>query len=575
MKLFVIISMAVGLFLARPVFAADGLSFPSMHADIVIQADASIVVTETIVADFSTPHHGIYRVIPFAYTTTSGDYALIPIVISQVKQDGHEATFSQSNDQAYITVKIGDADTLITGQHTYTIRYAADAAANFFSDHDELYWNVTGDQWDPVPQEVTATVTTPTGGYDAANITTTCYTGTYSAVEKNCEQSHTDTNATFSAHDFLTVVVGWPKGFMTMPQNFDELRQTQLSNSASHQLWHQPKPWEIATNALVVAVVFGLMLRTWLRHGRDPGQRKTIIAQYDPPDNLRPAELYAVMYESSTKTTLVAATIVDLAVRGYLRIREIREPGILKEHKDYEVVRLQQSTKDLLPFEERIISGLFDPIYASSETVRLSDLKQRRYLTNPFVAAISTIMSREVQAGYFHGNPLYKKIAYTVLAIFVLFVSMMLVWLGIFAYGGVLAGIIILCFVPAMPQRTHKGAEAAWIGHGFKLFIGTAEKYRVHWQERENIFEVVLPYAMVFGLADKWGKTFDGLAKQPDWYSGSDSTAFNVLAFSVAMNSMSSAVSTATVSTAASGGSGFGGGGFSGGGGGGGGGGGW
>lgn len=142
--------------------------------------------------------------------------------------------------------------------------------------------------------------------------------------------------------------------------------------------------------------------------------------------------------------------------------------------------------------------------------------------------------------------------------------------------GGILAGLIVMAFIPAMPQRSMLGAEAAWIGHGFRLFIEKAEQYRIKWQERENIFETFLPYAMVFGIADKWSKAFrDVTMTNPTWYEGQLGSSFNTMVFWGAMSNFGSTINTSVVSAAASGSSGFGGGGFSGGGGGGGGGGGW
>ena len=138
------------------------------------------------------------------------------------------------------------------------------------------------------------------------------------------------------------------------------------------------------------------------------------------------------------------------------------------------------------------------------------------------------------------------------------------------------SGILFLIFSPFMPKRTKKGTEAYWHSLGFKEYINTAEKYRVQFQEKENIFEKYLSYAIIFGLAEKWAKAFEGIyTTPPSWYEGDFGPRFAAYTFVSSLNRSLSHVNSAFVSRPGGGGSGFGGGGFSGGGGGGGGGGSW
>jgi len=133
-----------------------------------------------------------------------------------------------------------------------------------------------------------------------------------------------------------------------------------------------------------------------------------------------------------------------------------------------------------------------------------------------------------------------------------------------------------LIFSPFMPKRTKKGTEAYWHILGFKEYINTAEKYRAQFYEKENIFEKYLPYAIIFGLADKWAKAFEGIYNRPpSWYEGDFGPRFTTLVFVNSVSRSLSSANSAFVSRPGGGGSGFGGGGFSGGGGGGGGGGSW
>lgn len=579
---FLIVIFTIGL--ARPSLAAD-LSFTKFASDIVVKNDASIVVTETIMAEFGTPHHGIFRKVPYSYTTLDGGQASIPITIISVTQDGQPATYQISNDNFDVIAKIGDPNVTIAGTHTYVLLYQAEAAVNFFDDHDELYWNATGDQWDAPLSNITSTVqfdntvvdtnSAPPGIGDTA-----CFTGVIGSTLTNCEHSAVGSVAHFSSQEFLTIVAAWPKGFVTKPSNYDELRQAGTSEPTV--VMEQFSGWRLAVNIfLPLATVIG-MWWFWRTHGRDPGQHRTIIAQYDPPDGLRPAEVCTIMHEHAPAKAL-SATLVDLAVRGYIKI--IEEPGTKFLHMvnrtDYALRSLKELDSGLRPYERDLLSILFeDHLFPSPDNeIRVADLKKRKYTTDPFAPIFRSVASSVVAGGYFHSNPATIRGLTLVVGLLIAGAGGGALIYGFplpGAIGLVFSGLIIALFSKAMPQRTAKGVEAAWVGHGFKLFLAKAEKYRIKWQERQGIFEQFLPYAMIFGVAEKWSKALAPIVTAPpSWYQGQPGSTFNTLVFWSAMSNFSGSISVSTVSAAASGSSGFGGGGFSGGGGGGGGGGGW
>lgn len=117
---------------------------------------------------------------------------------------------------------------------------------------------------------------------------------------------------------------------------------------------------------------------------------------------------------------------------------------------------------------------------------------------------------------------------------------------------------------------------------GFKEFIKTAEKSRLEALQNDDpeYFYKILPYAMVFGLSNKWANLFKEIdVKQPNWYRTATPIYGNAFLSHMSSNLFSSAKSAVNIvshdSSSGGGFSGGGGGGFSGGGGGGGGGGSW
>lgn len=125
-----------------------------------------------------------------------------------------------------------------------------------------------------------------------------------------------------------------------------------------------------------------------------------------------------------------------------------------------------------------------------------------------------------------------------------------------------------MLFSLAMPKYTEKGLEALYHILGFKKYIEEAEKRRLEFQEKENIFFEVLPYAMALGVVKKWTDTFKDLSlENPDWYESSQ--AFQIASFSTSLNKInSSLVSSSTSPSSGSSGGGSSGGGSGGGGGG-------
>ncbi len=553
-------------FFARPTAAAD-LTFTKFHSDITVNADASIRVTETITANFTTPGHGMFRTIPFKFTALNGGRASIPIDIASLTQDGRPAKYTLSNDGTNLTAKIGDPDVTITGQHVYVVTYTAQAAVNFFSDHDELYWNVTGDQWDAPLSNISAAVRLP-AAFTADKVSTTCYTGPTGSTTKDCQQSHNTTSATFSSTDFLTIVVGWPTGTVSKPANYDQLR-TAGTTSPIDRLFSNLAVWW-GLNIVFPVLVIGWLFRRWLTHGRDPKGRGTIIAQYEPPTGLTPGEMGTLVDERANQRDVVA-TIVDLAVRGFLIITELPEEKVLGlgKGKDYQLDRIVTAkSSPLKNHEQRVLDGLF----SDGDSVKLSKLKGSFY---DDVKAIQADLYRQVRdQGYFVGNPSAIRSGYVA-------VGLILAFAGFFAFGfGIvgpfIAGLAVAVAGPFMPKRTDKGAAALWQAKGFKLFLEKAEKHRLQWQEKHHIFEQYLPYAMALGVAEKWSRAFTGIDQAPpQWYRGTAGVNFNSIVLWSALNSFSASSVRSFASPAASGSSGFGGGGFSGGGGGGGGGGGW
>ena len=339
---------------------------------------------------------------------------------------------------------------------------------------------------------------------------------------------------------------------------------------------------------LILMIVVAIALEpviTFCRKGRDPEGRGSIMPIYEPPDNLSPAEMGTLVDEKVHMRDLTA-TIVDLAVRGYLKIKVLPDAkGFIFKKDDYELIKTEKpkslkagkSNRPLTEFEEKFMKKIF----GSATHKKVSALEDKFF--KHLMILKQSLHKSLVDKKYFPKSAKVVRTTYAVKGFVVLIIGFVLIGLeaGVFQTGFstvlIINGILSLIFSNFMPKKTKKGALAKEQILGFKHYMKVAEEGRLKFQEKENIFYELLPYAMTMKVADKWAKAFKNIFKEPpEWYQGAGPGHFSPLAFTSNIQSMASSINTAFAShpSSSGGGSGFSGG-FSGGGFGGGGGGSW
>jgi len=590
-----LVACVAGMFVAGPAYAGFSERIVDYRSDVTIEPDGTIEVHETIVYDFGVvPKHGIFRTIPVRTDQSGKDgydrvYPLDVVSVSGSADTPAQYTVEDDGDNQRI--KIGDPDRTITGEHTYDIVYRVRGAMNAFADRDELVWNAVGVEW-PVPVEQASAVV-----HAPADITQVgCSSGYYGATYPCDTATSSGSTATFSkaslaAFQGMTFTVALPKGAVT-PSPLPIFEERFSFTSAFRVT---PATGGISGGLLALLAAFVIFL-VW-KFGRDrryagsavdaaygkdggaevsaPIREGETPVEFEPPEGLRPGEL-GTLIDFDAGTLDVTATIIDLAVRGYLKIEEVEKEWYQFKH-DWMLTKLEKD-EPLRQYERSLYEGLF----TSGDEVKLSDLK------NTFAARMTKVreqlMDDAMSKGWFTRKPGTVKVLWSLLGFLILAAGIALtVLLAIETHAALLGvpvivgGILLLIASRWMPKRTAKGYAVLRHTLGFKRFIDESEKHRAQFAERANIFSEYLPYAVVFGATEKWAKAFEGLAADVDtssWYVSQH--AFNYAVFSSAIDGFATtSVGTLTSSPASSGSSGFSGGGFSGGGGGGGGGGSW
>ena len=559
-----------------------------------IRADGTYEVVETIAYNFGPfERHGIFRTIPVRFPYDPDPKYERVYELSGIRVDGSEGTpdgVEDSDENGRKLLRIGDPDETITGAHTYRIRYVVRGGLNAFPDHDELYWNAIGDEWDVPIGAASVTVRAPGGINRVA-----CFAGPRGSTLPCAGAEVVDDNEAAFRHDALaerqavTVVVALVKGTID-PAGTKPILDEKFSLTRAFSV----TPSSVAGAVAAGVLAFGFVVRLLWRTGRDrkiagnsPDDRRGFGEDdespvvFRPPGNARPAQV-GVLVDERADALDVTASIVDLAVRGYLEIRELPKTGWFGK-TDWNLVQGSGPTEALLPFERRLLDGLFE----GRSEITLSALKNT--FASDLKAVQTSLYTDCVKQGWFAKRPDRVRNVYLTIGILgVLLATGALVLLTVFTHAALIGvPVLLAALVLALghrwaPARTAKGSAALREARGFRRFIETAEADRMQFAEEENIFAKYLPYAIVFGETEKWAKAFAGLggADAPagmGWYHPHGSwSAFNAASFSNSMDSFAVHTSGTIASTpASSGSSGFGGGGSSGGGGGGGGGGSW
>lgn len=576
--------LGAGLLGVRPAGAADGESIQTFSSDLVIERDGSLAVREQIIYDFATnERHGIFRFVPDRFPC-AGDAVgpacpkdhdrVTPLRDLKVTMDGGPVPVSTTRQGDSTVWRIGAADRTVTGSHIYTISYLLTGVLNPLDDGGAvLGWNVTGTAWDVPIDEVTVTVTTPSAPADTGFACTRGPAGS----DQACAQPNPVDERGLGPNENVTVTIRMPAGAVNTTAPILRERQTVKRafsvNPGSSLL-------TAVTALLGSAAVFGTA-----RKGRDrrfaggdvelamgrPGEAETArgvfeklptVMEYAPPGKIRPGQLGALMDERVDNRD-VTATIVDLAIRGHLRITQVDE-------HDWDLTRLDKPDEGLVPFETLLLTELF----GTGPTVKLSSLRQK--WAGSFGKVQSAIYDDLVTSGWYAGRPDRARAAATVKGVLLVAAGVGAgIYLGkntalaLAAIPLALAGVGLLVVARKAGARTAAGTAMTARSGGFRRLIETpTQQEMARFAERHDVFVEYLPFAIVFGCATQWAGRFAALGSLPPptagWYlplpggyHGHD--AWDGIAASVAGFAGSAGASLAA--SAASGGSGSGGGG--------------
>jgi uncharacterized membrane protein YgcG len=586
----------------------------SFDSAISVAHDGTLAVHETIRvrAEGNDIRRGIFRDFPTSYPTTDGRQIVVGFAFQAATRDGAAEKWRVEPRGNGVRIYLGSAQVMLDpGEHVYELDYLTDRQMGHFADHDELYWNATGNGWMFPIDHASARVILP-ADIPPGDVRMEAYTGPqgakghdYAATLDGAVPTYVTTRG-LGRSEGLTIVAMWPKGHITaavenpLPPapvasaDYDYGRDAGQSSAHRYDspaegflkrdLPHDRRPLYFAGFGFFALLLYYYLI--WNRLGRDPPARVTIPLYESPPGQSPASMRYLLRMGHDDKC--FAAGVLSLAVKGYLRIEQ--ESGVLG--KSY-TLRKVDPPPGVPPRSEDELA-LFAEIFASGPSIELVDDNYRDI--RDARAAQERALRAQFKSRFFHINGGWHGLG--IFLTIILFVVTMTQpgeteWPFWFLTTG--AGLFSLLFIVAifimngvfgklLKAPTVAGQAVMDRIRGFKMYLDVAEGEDLKRIQgpplTPQLFESYLPAALALGVEQKWAERFAEVFRvqapnyQPGWYVGSGWSAANVGAFSSSFSSsFSSAISSSSTAPGSS--SGGGGGGSSGGGGGGGGGGGW
>jgi hypothetical protein len=529
-----------------------------------VSADGVVHVTETIDYLFATAgRHGIYRDLvtrePYVDDDSKDQLYEVANVKVSSPTPGASSEFTEetydSNHGRYqeLRIKIGSADRTVPGRKaTYVIEYDVRGALRHFDDHSELYWDATGSAWSAVIQRVNISVRVP-GGVQK----TSCFQGRAGSTDE-CLSSVDGDRGTFSASDLpegegMTIVAGIAAGAVRNDTPIVVDPPSWLERNGLTWL-HVLGSAAATAAALAIAALYakfgnkderygGMPPGTFPPDGASVPTVKDELTEDQLPVAFAPPRIPVgeggLLIDAKATTTETAATLIDLAVRGGVGIANLGST---------QTAVLRDPAVATAPHEQALILGLFPTLQPGSEIplrrAKVGDQTMRKAHDAMIRALRDQVRARQwyrrmPRAG---GGSVFKNgTGCACMAI-----------IGVWVVGGGIMGTAVSAatgglgraLAVAIPVVAALVTVGVWIGIrgrgqrnpagravtdqliGFRKYLATAEADQLKFEEGEDIFSKYLPWAIVFGLADRWQKVCAELVaagripKDPLWYDG-------------------------------------------------------
>lgn len=550
MRKLILLLIAFAFFSFVPSVFAEKIN--SFDVNITAHKNGAMSITENIVYDFENlERHGIFRDIPL-YSRVGDLYRVINIDDVSVFRDGKKEDFETTKTKEQISFKIGDKDKTITGAHNYKIEYSVgNGIGSNYDTHDEIYWNVTGNEWLVPIEKASININTDFGVMPNR---VACFTRSADLNAQFCTFppsvfNPVTTTAAINPGDGLTVVYGYPKG--TFPQStlLKEFPKTNWEKFITYIIDH------LGVIYIFLNIIIPLIIIFWYQTHKNKKRYGPPVVNFDIPKDSEGNRILPALAGTIDNAKLdrddVIATLFDLAIRKYIKLEEVKtKRNLFPDSKDQKIIKLKELDDKLNTFEKE----LFNRLFKNGNEVSASELKKDFYKT--YQKMEEEVFAELVRKKYFIKNPKGQRAF--------LFV------LGFFALGtaNIILSIVFFFLAAKLIGRTETGDEIDFKIDGLKLFLKSMSRNHKWQAEKFLTIEQMIPYAMSLGFIDKFMEELKIIKPDynPSWYSGQRGSFY--LSYAAFYSSIKSSMTTSAPSSSSgfSGGSSGGGGGGGGGG---------
>ncbi|MBP9749113.1 MAG: DUF2207 domain-containing protein [Candidatus Pacebacteria bacterium] len=506
-------------------------TIPSFDARVTVQSDRRVEVKEKIVYDFKDrERHGIFRVIPYSYQAETATYEARISSVMVYDGVGNPLPFIESRGNGELTVKIGDAETVVTGLQTYVLSYIVEGPFLYFPAQDEFFWNVTG-VWQNGIDEANILVDLPTG---AKVLDAVCFRGT-AGEERACDEQERLENAQQAGYrayakglapgEGLAIAVVFPKGVIEQvekPWNEEKFSVTALLAAVPLV---PTTPFVSYILALLPCVALCLFVYRWYVRTRDVSKKKRVTHEVVPPDGVTPALAGAVYHQGIGPRTIVAE-LVRLATEGYLRVYRIDRNTETLCSTDY----LLESSKEDRPndsFLAALLEQLFRPAHLATERVGKKDVRGvlvSKLYSAPvaeYDAIVDRLYGDVLARGYVPEQPGAVRTRYYVFGVALCLLASVAYLLGQAALGISLFLFGLICMAAGwfVPVKTHAGVRTRERLEGFRRYLLAGEPFDTSRESVVETFSRQVPYAIALGVEREWANRFASLSVHDlPWY---------------------------------------------------------
>lgn len=539
--------------------AEEILSFDSK---VDVQANGDLIVTETIIvrAEGNQIRRGIFRDFPVGLIE-NGIAGTNSFDLISARRDGRAENYRIERTSKSVRVYFGSADVFLNpGRYTYEMVYSTDRQVRRFEEHDEVFWNATGTEWDFPIRNATATVALPENGKIDDTVS---FTGPFgstandarSEISADGRSARFETLGPLGRREGMTVGIKFAKGIIAEPTQQQRLEWFIRDRKADL----------IAVIGVIAAFIY--YLYAWMRVGRDPPEQ-TIVPRWDLPDGVSPALTHYIWNRGlkGSGFPAISAAAINLAVNGHLKLEKLDDTMTLHRTSkaspasfpigERTVIERVDANGGSLPLTEDMgkkIEALATQFRSAMESEHRNDFYLHNYgwivpgvllsgltilaaiflgglgsesLFTFFPAVIfgviATFMVVQIAKRIREGS-LGAKIQ---LAFYLFFIAVAVMNGGVALLGGMLAGLSNTLLIGAVatlvmlnllffwllgaptPLGQKRTAEIA----GMRQYLTLAEADRMNMLNSPEMspkhYETLLPYAVALGVEKPWTKAF-------------------------------------------------------------------